>query len=125
MNLLEKIQLLAAQQNTTLAALDRDCKFAHGTIRRLGTVVPSIDKVCAVALRLHVSIDYLCGLTSSPAETSFVPVIKNSFEVSDDEKKMVVSYRHLSATRQANVLNYLNDQYKLNKSETKKDKNVG
>ena len=125
MNLLEKIQALATQQNTTLAALDRDCKFAHGTIRRWGTVVPSVDKVCAVALRLHVSVDYLCGLTDSPSETLLIPAIKNNFDLSDNEKEIISVYRRLSSSRQSNVCNYLNDQYKLNKSEAKKDKNVG
>lgn len=124
MNLLEKIQMLAAQKGTTLAALDRECNFAHGTIRRWGSVSPSIDKVCSVAVKLQVSVDYLCGVTDSAKELSFVPPDSHSFDITPDEKKMIIAYRLLSVSRQENVRNYLDDQSKLNKTESKKGKNI-
>lgn len=124
MNLLERIQLLAAQHDTTLAALDRDCGFSHGTIRRWGSVAPSVDKVCSVAVRLNVSIDYLCGITDSANDRSFIPSDQHLYDLSPDEKQIVGIFRSLSTNRQDNVLSYIEDQCKLSKAESKKGKTV-
>lgn len=90
MTLIQKIQFHAKEKGYTLAGLDRACGFAHGTIRRWDSVVPSIDKVTAVARVLDVSIDYLCGQASSPNDFGPIPDDSGVRYITDDDLRFAL-----------------------------------
>lgn len=90
MTLMQKIQFHAKEKGYTLAALDRACGFSHGTIRRLDTVAPSVEKVASVARVLDISIDYLCGRTDSPSEFCNVPDSPDARYITDDDLRFAL-----------------------------------
>lgn len=63
MNIVERIELLCEEQETTFAAVERKCGLSNGSIRRWGTNTPSTDKIQKVADYFNVSLDFLQGRT--------------------------------------------------------------
>ncbi len=65
MNLLDRIQLLCQEKNTTVYRVEKDCGFSNAVISKWNTANPSIEKVIKVADYFGVTIEYLCGLTDA------------------------------------------------------------
>lgn len=66
MSLVERIQSLCSNKNTTLIGLEREIGLGRGTIRNWDKNSPSIDKVQKVADYFNVSVDYLLGNVDNP-----------------------------------------------------------
>lgn len=81
MSLVERIKALADSQRLTMAALERDCGFGNGTIRKWDWQSPSVDRALKVANRLGVSLDYLVAESAEP--------------LAPDEKQLLDLYRKL------------------------------
>lgn len=65
----DRIEELCKEKDFDFAGLERASKLTTNTIRRWRTSVPNVLHVAKVAETLHVSTDYLVGLSSS--RTSF------------------------------------------------------
>lgn len=61
MSLVENIQSLCREKETTQTALERALSFGKGTISKWDRSSPSTDKVQKVADYFRVSVDYLLG----------------------------------------------------------------
>ena len=59
MSLLDRIKLLAKQNDTNLKKLEVSAGFGNGTIRRWDNSPPSADKLLKIANLLNSSMDYL------------------------------------------------------------------
>ena len=57
--IVERIQSLCEEANTTLAQLEKELNFGNGTIRRWNDSSPSMVRVLKVANYFEVSVDYL------------------------------------------------------------------
>ena len=66
MSLLDRIKLLAATHQMTMAELERKLDFSNGSLRKWGSSMPSGDKIEKVADYFNVSTDYLLGNTDNP-----------------------------------------------------------
>ena len=66
MSLLDRIKLLAATHQMTMAELERKLDFSTGSLRKWGRSMPSGDKIEKVADYFNVSTDYLLGRTNNP-----------------------------------------------------------
>ena len=66
MSLLDRIKLLAATHQMTMAELERKLYFSNGSLRKWGSSMPSGDKIEKVADYFNVSTDYLLGRTNNP-----------------------------------------------------------
>lgn len=66
MSLLDRIKLLAATHQMTMAELERKLDFSNGSLRKWGSSMPSGDKIEKVADYFNVSTDYLLGRTNNP-----------------------------------------------------------
>ena len=55
------VQNLCKSKNITIAALERECGFGNGTIKKWGNATPSGDRLSKVADYFNVSVDYLLG----------------------------------------------------------------
>ena len=62
--LVERIQLICAEKDITFAEIERDADLKTNTIRRWKDSLPNILAVYKVAKTLHVSTDWLCGLSN-------------------------------------------------------------
>lgn len=77
MDLYEKIKELAKQKRVSIRHVEEKLGFGNGTLNRWRTVMPSADKVRAVADYFNVSVDYLLGreevkLTNEPIDLAEV-----------------------------------------------------
>lgn len=61
--LTERIQLICDERDTNFAEIERDADLKTNTIRRWKDSLPNIANTAKVAKTLHVSLDWLCGLT--------------------------------------------------------------
>lgn len=61
MSLLNKIKILCIENNTSIAAIEKELSIGNGTISRWNKVIPSGDKLLKVADYFNVSVDYLLG----------------------------------------------------------------
>lgn len=62
-----RIENLCKTNDMSVGALETVIGISRGTIRKWGTVNPSIDKIIKVANYFQVSSDYLLGLSDSPS----------------------------------------------------------
>ncbi|WP_368243249.1 MULTISPECIES: helix-turn-helix domain-containing protein [Enterococcus] len=63
MSIVDRVKVLAAEKQITLAELERKLNFANSSIRRWGERTPGADKIQKVADFFDVSTDYLLGRT--------------------------------------------------------------
>lgn len=103
MSLVERIKKLAIGQHLTIAALERDCGFGNGTIRKWDLQSPAVDRVLKVANRLGVSLDYL--------------VTGNSEGISHDEELLIDLYRKLPIYDQRDSLDIIKMKVERCKSD--------
>lgn len=59
MTLLERIKILAKENNTNIKNLEMAAGFGNGTMRRWDNSPPSVDKLLKIANMLNSSMDYL------------------------------------------------------------------
>ena len=60
-NLEKRIRAAAAARGLTVAATERRAGVSNGTVSKMRTSSPSIDKVVKLADVLRMSLDELCG----------------------------------------------------------------
>lgn len=65
LTLVQRIKELADEKNTTFAEIERKTGISNGQIRRWDKSSPKADNLQKVATYLHVSTDYLLGLTDN------------------------------------------------------------
>ena len=88
--LYERIKVLCAKNDITVAALEKELGFSNSTIRKWGNdTSPSIDKIMKIAQRFDVSVDYLLGIT--PIEKPVDLVINDSDIISFQRAKQNMS----------------------------------
>lgn len=63
MSIVDRVKVLAAEKQITLAELERKLNFANSSIRRWDERTPGADKIQKVADFFDVSTDYLLGRT--------------------------------------------------------------
>ncbi|MFN6687560.1 helix-turn-helix domain-containing protein [Enterococcus gallinarum] len=63
MSIVDRVKVLAAEKQITLAELERKLNFANSSIRRWDERTPGADKIQKVADYFDVSADYLLGRT--------------------------------------------------------------
>lgn len=63
MNTKEIIKQLAKERNMTIAELERKTGISNGTIGKWDKQTPSTDPITKIANFLHVSVDYLLGIS--------------------------------------------------------------
>lgn len=61
MSLVQRIDALCKQRNTTMTAIERECGLGVSSIRKWDDHSPSLTKVMAVADALEVSVSDLIG----------------------------------------------------------------
>lgn len=66
MNIVERIESLARDNEINITPLENKLGFAHGTIRSWATRQPTASKILTVANYFDVSVDYLLGRTDDP-----------------------------------------------------------
>lgn len=62
----DRVLIQAGKQNMLLSEIGRRAGFSRSTMHQYvsnGRHLPRLDKLAAIAQVLHVSTDYLCGLT--------------------------------------------------------------
>ena len=108
MRIYENIAQICAVEGRSVASVEKEAHFALGTIRRWGTVMPSIDKMAKVAGILGVSIDKLCGIEyeddvddESPLVMNFIKEQQNQ---SPDEGMLIQAYRLIPSEHRMEAL---------------------
>lgn len=66
MNIYEKIEKLAKQKGYSISALEKECGFGNGLIKKWTNSKPAFDKLQKIADTLKVDVNYLLGRTDSP-----------------------------------------------------------
>lgn len=117
MTLLEKIRLLANQNDTDIAKLERTLGMGNGVIRRWDKASPTCDKLLKVADYFSVTIDYLLKDDISKEDATSI-----IYEESNDciSNKIISLLKVSSDLDKERVLNYL---YFVNKSNHSMDCN--
>lgn len=122
MSIVDRIQLLVKERDSTLKKLERDCGIGNGTVRRWEDQSPRLDKLIKVADFLHVSLDYLVyggskkatacdGDTLSPIETDLVAM----FRLLDEQGKessfdfVTMMYEKATGEKESIYLTYIED----------------
>lgn len=70
MTIVERIKELCKEQRTTIAALERECGFANGSIRKWDKSPTTYDRLLKVANALNTTVEYLRGETDIKKEPS-------------------------------------------------------
>lgn len=83
MELVEKIQQLCNQNNTTVTQLERDLGFSKGSIRKWDTSSPSSDKLMQVATHFNITMEYLLDKKSYDESVPFLLVQKLTLKTTD------------------------------------------
>lgn len=97
MGIVERIKEKAAEKGTNMTALENECGFGHGSIRRWNNNSPSIDKVEIIANFLSVSIEYL--ITG-----------KEAGDLTPEEQQLVDFYRQADARGKRSILRLAQDE---------------
>ncbi len=58
MSIVNRVQDIVKSRGTNFKQLERECGIGNGTIRRWDEQSPRLDKICAVANYLQISLDY-------------------------------------------------------------------
>ena len=85
MNLLDKISILCKDNNTTIAALEREIGISKGSICKWKTSFPKADNLAKVAEHLNVTTDYLLGLTDEKNKPTPEDRLISDFETGYDK----------------------------------------
>ncbi len=93
MSIVERIKLLAKQNGTDLAKLERTLGISNGVIRRWDTASPTCEKIMKVAEYFSVSVDSL--LYDKPSEDDAI------------HKKLLNLYDNSNESDKLRVINYL------------------
>lgn len=125
MSIVERLQAIVREKNTTFKQLEREAGLGNGTIRRWEGQSPRLDKLVRVADYLHVSLDYLVygrtGLESSEAtepQLDFKAVQEaqrlmcDGSPLEDEEADLVAMYRLLPDPKQEDVFDIVLSMYK-------------
>jgi transcriptional regulator with XRE-family HTH domain len=105
MTVKERIKSVCKERGMSVNQLEKECGFGKGYISKLSDSSASISKICEIAARLHVSVDYLVNSQYSPFD--------------DGEMYLVSLYRKLSDPEKANIIR--NIQFLIAESEDKKE----
>lgn len=68
MTTVEKIKELCKEQRTTIAAIERECGFANGSIRKWDKSPTTYERLLKVANTLNTTVEYLRGETEQKKE---------------------------------------------------------
>lgn len=90
MTVRERIKAVCKERGISINQLEKECGFGKGYISKLSDSSASISKICDIAARLNVSVDYLVGSQFSPFD--------------DGEMYLVSLYRNLSDTEKVNII---------------------
>ena len=103
--LLDRILELCQLKNISISALESGSGIAKNTIRRWDSVVPSIDKVAAVARFFDVSIDYLYGASDTEKSAVDPPACFERVEkITEDERLILLAFRSVSDAQRQELL---------------------
>lgn len=91
--MLEKIQDLCVKFGTNISRVERECGLSNATIRRWGTVSPSVENVVKVADYFGVSVDYLLG--------------REVYRFSEDAQKYAIQFDELPDEKKQLALAYM------------------
>lgn len=75
MSLFLRVKELAEQRGMTIRALELQCGFGNGTIRKWENQSPSFDKVVRLANELNVSLNYLATGAEESPQTNTTPTL--------------------------------------------------
>jgi transcriptional regulator with XRE-family HTH domain len=89
MDLVEKIQSLCEQNNTTIAQLERDLDFSKGSIRKWDTSSPSSDKLLKVARHFDISMEALLSKENIEASIPYRLINKICFATTHNILKWI------------------------------------
>ena len=93
--IVERIDKLAKINNTTIAAIERECGLARGTIGKWNKSIPSADKLFKVANFLKKPMEYFFtdGKYSNDNDETNIKLYGSS--LSDEELSLIMDYRKL------------------------------
>lgn len=80
MNIYEKIEKIAKQKGYSIAALEKECGFGNGLIKKWTTSKPSFDKLQKVADTLKVNVNYFSSKTDKSNNKNEKAVSDNLIE---------------------------------------------
>lgn len=109
MSIVDRLQGLVKSRGTNFKHLERECGIGNGTIRRWDEQSPRIDKICAVADYLHISLDYLVyGRENVPVETPKCLGVP----LSQQENDLIAMLRVLPTDDQEDFFDFVQLKYK-------------
>lgn len=85
MNIYEKIEKIAKQKGYSIAALEKECGFGNGLIKKWTTSKPSFDKLQKVADTLKVNVNYFSSKTDKSNNKNEKAVPDNLIPISGNE----------------------------------------
>ncbi len=105
--IVEKIDKLAKINNITIAAIERECGLARGTIGKWNKSIPSADKLYKVANFLKKPMEYFLvdGKYSTANNETILKLHEGS--LTDEELNIIMDYRKLNEKHQGIILGKL------------------
>lgn len=115
--IVEKINKLAKTNNTTIAAIERECGLARGTIGKWNKSIPSADKLYKVANFLHVPIEYFLinGKYSHDNNKTVIKLYDNS--TTKEEQDLITEFRKLNDKHKGIILGKIESLLELYSSD--------
>lgn len=101
-----RIKELCENNNTNIAALERDLELSNGVISKWKKATPNVETLRRVANYFHTSLDYLIGMTDiiTPvekiiADESFLSIQRAREKMDDEEKERMMQLLKLSFSK--------------------------
>jgi len=109
MSIVNRLQDIVKSRGTNFKQLERECGIGNGTIRRWDEQSPRLDKICAVANYLQISLDYLVyGQKNTPTESPNCLGV----QLSQSENDLIAMLRALPLRDRDDLFDFVQLKYK-------------